>query len=168
MKEENVGSVIVEDDDQPVGVVTDRDLTIEVLERRLDPREVTAEQIMTHDPATIRADDGVFELTNRLFETEVRRMPVVDDEGVSSASSRSTICSSSSRRNRTISRVASRQNRPPTDRTFAVVPPRNGRRVSTVIAHDSADAGRCSTACPTPAGLARRSRFPFAGSLVPR
>lgn len=81
MKEEDVGSVIIEDDDRPVGIVTDRDLTLKVLEPREDPREVTAEEIMTENPTTVGIEDGVFEVTKTMFEAEVRRIPVVDDEG---------------------------------------------------------------------------------------
>lgn len=81
MKEEDVGSVIIEDDDRPVGIVTDRDLTLKVLEPREDPREVTAEEIMTENPTTVGIGDGVFEVTKTMFEAEVRRIPVVDDEG---------------------------------------------------------------------------------------
>jgi CBS domain-containing protein len=81
MREENVGSVIVEDDDKPVGIVTDRDLVLEVLEPRLDPTEVTAEDVMTETPVTVRADDGIFEATVRMHEGSVRRMPVVGEDG---------------------------------------------------------------------------------------
>jgi len=81
MSEENVGSVIIEDGGRPVGIVTDRDLTLKVLEPRLDPREVTAEEIMTEEPTTVRIDDGVFQVTKQMFEAGVRRMPVVDDDG---------------------------------------------------------------------------------------
>jgi CBS domain-containing protein len=81
MKEENVGSVVVEDDNRPVGIVTDRDLAMEVLEPREDAREVTAEDIMTEDPTTARTDEGVFEVTRRMSEAEVRRVPVVDEDG---------------------------------------------------------------------------------------
>lgn len=81
MKEENVGSVVIEDDDRPVGIVTDRDLVLAVLEPRRDPREVTAEEIMTETVVTVEADAGVFEATATMYEYAVRRMPVVDGEG---------------------------------------------------------------------------------------
>jgi len=81
MVEEGVGSVVIEDDDEPVGIVTDRDLVEEVLEPRLDPTEVSAEEVMTETPATVRTTDGIFELTGRMQEHAVRRMPVVDDAG---------------------------------------------------------------------------------------
>jgi CBS domain-containing protein len=81
MKEERVGSVVIEEDDRPVGIVTDRDLTLEVLEPRANPKEVTAGDIMTADPATAHVDDGVFDVIRDMVGASARRMPVVDDGG---------------------------------------------------------------------------------------
>ncbi|WP_458208083.1 CBS domain-containing protein [Haladaptatus sp. NG-SE-30] len=81
MKEENVGSVIIEDDHRPVGIVTDRDLVLEVLEPRRDPSEVTAADIMTKTPTTVRTDEGILEATAAMYEKGVRRLPIVDDDG---------------------------------------------------------------------------------------
>jgi CBS domain-containing protein len=81
MKEEGVGSVVIEEEGRPVGIVTDRDLAMTVLEPRADPTEVTADEIMTEEPTTARHDEGVFEVTKRMFDAHVRRMPIVDDEG---------------------------------------------------------------------------------------
>ena len=80
MKEENVGSVIIENDRRPVGIVTDRDLVLEVLEPRADPKSVTAADIMTETPVTIDTDGGVFDAIRTLNEHSVRRLPVVDDD----------------------------------------------------------------------------------------
>lgn len=79
MREEDVGSVIIEEDDEPMGIVTDRDLVLHVLEPREDPTEVTAEDIMTETLVTAQGDDGVFEATATMFENGVRRLPVVDE-----------------------------------------------------------------------------------------
>lgn len=81
MLEENVGSVIVEAEGRPVGIVTDRDLAMKVLEPRRDPREVTAGDVMSEDVTTARADEGVFEVTEKMFAAAARRMPVVDESG---------------------------------------------------------------------------------------
>ncbi|MFB6159756.1 MAG: CBS domain-containing protein [Haloferacaceae archaeon] len=81
MKEENVGSVVVEEDERPVGIVTDRDLVVDVLEPRSDPTAVTAAEIMTGTPVTVALDDGLFEAIDRLHEHSVRRLPVVDADG---------------------------------------------------------------------------------------
>lgn len=64
-----------------MGIVTDRDLTLDVLEPRADPDELTAGDVMTEHPTTVGEDDGVFEVTKATFEAKVRRLPVVDDEG---------------------------------------------------------------------------------------
>lgn len=81
MKEEDVGSVIIEDDDRPVGIVTDRDLVVEVLETRSDPSEVTAADIMTATPVTVDLDEGIFSAIGVMHEHSVRRLPVVDSDG---------------------------------------------------------------------------------------
>jgi CBS domain-containing protein len=81
MKEENVGSVVIVEERRPVGIVTDRDLTVKVLEARADPREVLAEDVMTSGPVTAGIDDGVFDVIRAMRDAPARRMPVVDDEG---------------------------------------------------------------------------------------
>lgn len=81
MVEEDVGSVVIQDENRPVGIVTDRDLVVEVLEPRLDPTEVTAEEVMTETPETVGIDDGIWETTQAMAEASVRRMPVVETDG---------------------------------------------------------------------------------------
>ncbi|MDQ2054591.1 CBS domain-containing protein [Halobellus sp. H-GB7] len=81
MKEENVGSVIIEEDGRPVGIVTDRDLVVEVLEPRADPTTVTAADVMTETPVTVDTDAGVFEAIRQMHEHSVRRMPVTETDG---------------------------------------------------------------------------------------
>lgn len=81
MAEKGVGSVLIEDDDKPVGIVTDRDLVVEVLEPRRSASEVTAGDIMTETMATVYDHDGIFEATGLMLEHSVRRLPVVDDDG---------------------------------------------------------------------------------------
>jgi len=81
MVEEQVGSVVIEDDSRPVGIVTDRDLVVEVLEPRRDTEDVTAADIMSDTVATVYEDEGIFEAIETMLEHSVRRMPVVDADG---------------------------------------------------------------------------------------
>lgn len=81
MKEEDVGSVVIEEGDRPVGIVTDRDLVMNVLEPRADATNVTAGDIMTETPVTIDHDAGVFDTIRQMHEHAVRRMPVTDENG---------------------------------------------------------------------------------------
>jgi signal-transduction protein with cAMP-binding, CBS, and nucleotidyltransferase domain len=79
MRDETVGSVVVERDDEAVGIITDRDLTVEILAEGTDPPTLTAREVMTPDPVTADVGKGVFELCELMREESVRRMPVVDD-----------------------------------------------------------------------------------------
>ena len=81
MKEQNVGSVLIESDNEPVGIVTDRDLVVDVLEPRADPSEVTAADIMSDTVATVYETQGIFEVTAMMLEHSVRRLPVVAESG---------------------------------------------------------------------------------------
>lgn len=80
MEEEGVGDVIIAEDDEPVGIVTDRDIALEV-GRSDDVASQTAGDLMSEDLATIRADAEAAELPRNLGEAKVRRLPVVDDQG---------------------------------------------------------------------------------------
>ena len=82
MRDEGVGSIVIEEDDRPVGIVTDRDITVAVTAEARDPHEVTAEDVMTENPITVDVDTGVTELVELMAEHGVRRMPVVDDDGL--------------------------------------------------------------------------------------
>lgn len=79
MQDEFVGSVVIERDGRPVGIVTDRDLALDVVADGREPDELVAEDVMTSDPATVSADAGVMDLVDELVQASVRRMPVVDD-----------------------------------------------------------------------------------------
>jgi len=81
MAEKNVGSLVVVEDDRPVGMVTDRDLLLRVYAEMIDPTQVTAGEMMTGDPVTVGADADVLVASTLMRRHEVRRLPVVDDEG---------------------------------------------------------------------------------------
>ncbi|MEF8975074.1 MAG: CBS domain-containing protein [Halapricum sp.] len=79
MRDENVGSVVIVEDEEPVGIITDRDIAVKVTAEGKEPDDVTAEEIMTPDPVTVERETGVMELTRVMAEHSVRRIPVVDD-----------------------------------------------------------------------------------------
>lgn len=77
---EGVGAVVVTESESPVGIVTDRDIALQVTESE-DVESVAAEELMTEDPVTIREDEEGIEIARTVGEHNVRRVPVVDDEG---------------------------------------------------------------------------------------
>ncbi|MFC6951432.1 CBS domain-containing protein [Halorubellus litoreus] len=81
MAEHEVGCIVVERDDEPIGIVTDRDVALGVVAAEKDPASTTVSDVMTREPVTVHVDDGVYELTEAMRDNSIRRMPVVDDDG---------------------------------------------------------------------------------------
>jgi CBS domain-containing protein len=80
MAENDVGSVVVVEDDRPVGILTDRNVAL-ALRDTSDLLEMTAEDIMAEDLATASVDSDAFEVLDRMSEAGVRRIPLVGDDG---------------------------------------------------------------------------------------
>lgn len=85
MREQHVGDVLVVEEHNgrrvPVGIVTDRDLVIEVLASESDPSQFQVADIMTRDLLTARDSDDTMATLQRMRNAGVRRMPVVDADG---------------------------------------------------------------------------------------
>ena len=65
----------------PVGILTDRDLVIEILARDVDMNAVTVGDVMSAELASARESDGIYETLQRMRAKGVRRMPVVNAGG---------------------------------------------------------------------------------------
>jgi CBS domain-containing protein len=86
MRSHHVGSLVVVDQigtgkRKPVGIVTDRDIVVEVTATGLDPKTITAEDIMSSQLATVREEDTVEQTMEMMRFKGVRRLPVVDRDG---------------------------------------------------------------------------------------
>ena len=84
MRERHVGDVVVvedaENDQTPVGVVTDRDLVVEVLGRERDPARVSAREIMRKPVVIARTTEDTAQAIERMKAHGVRRIPVMDEQ----------------------------------------------------------------------------------------
>jgi signal-transduction protein with cAMP-binding, CBS, and nucleotidyltransferase domain len=84
LRENHVGALVVidsRDRSQPKGIVTDRDMVVEVLAMGVNPDELTVADIMTRDIVTASAGDDVFETIRMMHSKGVRRVIVVDGAG---------------------------------------------------------------------------------------
>ena len=85
MRQWHVGCLVIVDNDdrgvRPVGIITDRDLVIEILAANLDPSAVTVGDIAASELLTAREQDGLWETLRRMQSRGVRRVPVVDANG---------------------------------------------------------------------------------------
>lgn len=80
MDEENVGGVVITNDETPVGIVTDRDLTVRVLGEEVDPTDQTAEDVMTDDLRTAEPDAGFYEAASLMADHGIRRLPICEGD----------------------------------------------------------------------------------------
>jgi CBS domain-containing protein len=79
MADLGVGALpICGDDNRLKGMVTDRDIVVQVLAKDRDPGQVTAGELGAGKPVTIGADDDVAEILRTMGSHKVRRLPVID------------------------------------------------------------------------------------------
>jgi CBS domain-containing protein len=72
---------IVDSSDQPIGVVTDRDIICRVVAEGKNPRGYTADSCMSAPVVTVQADAPLEEVISTMEDHQIRRVPVVDDRG---------------------------------------------------------------------------------------
>ena len=79
LAEHDVGAMpICGEDDRLKGMLTDRDIVVEVLAKGKDPAETKAGELGGEEVITIGADDSVDEALSTMKEHKVRRLPVID------------------------------------------------------------------------------------------
>jgi len=85
MREAHVGDLVVVEQRGgrrvPVGMLTDRDLVVEVLAEKVDPESVRVGDVMSTDVITVRADNGLDFALGEMERRGLRRLPVVDSDG---------------------------------------------------------------------------------------
>ncbi|MCP5153767.1 MAG: CBS domain-containing protein [Ectothiorhodospiraceae bacterium] len=86
MREHHVGDVVVVEETgdgaRPVGILTDRDIVIEVVAREVPLTEVSVGDVMSFDLLRLDAMDPVSIALEQMRERAVRRAPVIDTEGL--------------------------------------------------------------------------------------
>lgn len=85
MREHHVGSVVVVDEKNgrryPVGLVTDRDITVGVVALGMDPSKSNIEGVMPSEVVCVRETDGLGRAVALMRAQGVRRLPVIDGVG---------------------------------------------------------------------------------------
>ncbi|MDY0384965.1 putative nucleotidyltransferase substrate binding domain-containing protein [Trichlorobacter sp.] len=78
MSEKGVSSLVICQDGNPVGMITDRDLRTKVVAQGLDLQHQTVASVMSRPLITIREDERLFEAMHRIFHHGIHRIVVVD------------------------------------------------------------------------------------------
>lgn len=72
---------VIDVNDQPIGVVTDRDIVCRVVADGKNPMAYTAETCMSQPVVTVRADDPLDDVVATMEKHQIRRVPVIDERG---------------------------------------------------------------------------------------
>jgi len=85
MRQHHVGTLIVvedrEDQAVPVGIITDRDIVVEIVAQEVDTDSIVAEDIMSFDLVSVRETDGIWDTLVQMRSKGIRRVPVVNERG---------------------------------------------------------------------------------------
>ncbi len=85
MREHHVGDVVIVEEREgqrmPLGILTDRDLAIEVLAAGGDAERLRVDDVMSGDLLTAQEEDDTMVTLQRMRNGGVRRMPVVNRNG---------------------------------------------------------------------------------------
>ena len=73
-----IGCLVVVDNSQIVGILTERDLLVRVLEKCRNPKETKISEIMTRHVVMGKPDMEVSEATRLMFENKVKKLPIID------------------------------------------------------------------------------------------
>jgi len=80
MKEFDIGAVPVRDGDKLVGMITDRDITIRATAEGKDAAKTRIGDVMSTEVRTCKATQTVDEVLAEMGATQIRRVPVVDQD----------------------------------------------------------------------------------------
>ena len=80
MKVENVGAVpVVDEDDDLVGIITDRDIVVRCVADGKSPADTNVEEVLSHELETIEPDADIEEAARLMADKQIRRLPVCED-----------------------------------------------------------------------------------------
>jgi CBS domain-containing protein len=81
MKEADTGIVPVVEGDRLVGTVTDRDIAIRLVAEGRDPQATRVDEIASREIVTVDPDQDLDEALKLMARHQVRRLPVVEEDG---------------------------------------------------------------------------------------
>ncbi|MDI6888336.1 MAG: CBS domain-containing protein [Methanocellales archaeon] len=79
MAERKIGSLVITEDDKPIGIVTERDMIQKVMSKGIAPDSVMLKDVMSQPLVTIKPDESISSAAQKMLEKDIRRLPVVED-----------------------------------------------------------------------------------------
>jgi CBS domain-containing protein len=81
MADRRIGALLVVDDGQLAGVISERDYARKVILMGRSSKDTFVREIMTRDPITIHCDTTVDEAMRTMTDNRIRHLPVINSQG---------------------------------------------------------------------------------------
>ncbi len=79
MRKHNIGCLIVEDNQHPIGIVTERDLVRKVLAVRRNPDETRINELMSMSIVTVDVGMDIKDVSSTMVKHNIKKVPVVEE-----------------------------------------------------------------------------------------
>jgi CBS domain-containing protein len=79
MREGDIGSLPITDDEKLVGMITDRDIATRVVAEAADPKTTPVADVYSRDLISVEPDEDLEEAVRLMARHQVRRLPVVEN-----------------------------------------------------------------------------------------
>ena len=80
MNKFDISSVIVVQEERPVGIITHKDIVSKIVQPRIPPDAVTAREVMSAPVVTISEDASIEEAAKLMAKKRIKKLPVVRDD----------------------------------------------------------------------------------------
>jgi len=80
MTEHKIGSLVITEDDKPIGIVTERDMIQKLMSKGIAPDSVMLKDVMSQPLITIKPDESLSSAAQKMLEKDIRRLPVVEND----------------------------------------------------------------------------------------
>jgi CBS domain-containing protein len=80
MANENIGNVLVVENGEVQGIVTDRDIVVRGIAKGQDPEDTSVREIASTNVEVLTPDDSIEDAIKKMEEKDIRRLPVVEDD----------------------------------------------------------------------------------------
>jgi CBS domain-containing protein len=81
MRDLHVGALpVLDDNDELLGMITDRDIVVRCVADGHEPRATTAQELVHTDPVWVYADSDMRDVLETMEQSGIRRVAVVEDD----------------------------------------------------------------------------------------
>jgi CBS domain-containing protein len=82
MKQYNVGSIPVCENEKVIGIITDRDIAVRSVAQGENGRNQKVREVMSSNPVLINSETDIHDAARIMSERQIRRLPVVENNNI--------------------------------------------------------------------------------------